>query len=68
MSLRADDRGVAIEVLDNGHGDTILPGSGRGILGMRERAQLLGGSLQAEPRPDGGFQVRARLPLGEEPG
>lgn len=36
---------------------------GRGILGMRERCQLLGGELTAEAVPAGGFQVTARLPL-----
>jgi len=36
---------------------------GRGILGMRERCGLLGGELTAGPRPCGGFEVRARLPL-----
>ena len=36
---------------------------GRGILGMRERCGLLGGELTAGPRPSGGFEVRARLPL-----
>lgn len=36
---------------------------GRGILGMRERARALGGSLSAEPTPDGGFVVMARLPV-----
>ncbi|MGW0229257.1 sensor histidine kinase [Actinopolymorpha singaporensis] len=36
---------------------------GRGILGMRERCQLLGGELVAGRRPDGGFEVQARLPL-----
>ena len=67
VRLSTDDHGVAIEVLDNGHGDTILPGSGQGIVGMRERAQLLGGALEAGPRPIGGFQVVARLPIGKEP-
>jgi signal transduction histidine kinase len=67
VRLSTDDRGVAIEVLDDGHGDTILPGSGQGIVGMRERAQLLGGSLEARPLPGGGFQVVARLPIGKEP-
>ncbi|MET9344053.1 sensor histidine kinase [Nonomuraea sp. NPDC003804] len=36
---------------------------GHGITGMRERADLLGGTLEARPAPDGGFEVRARLPL-----
>jgi signal transduction histidine kinase len=39
------------------------PGPGRGILGMRERCQLLGGELDATPLPGGGFEVKARLPL-----
>lgn len=37
--------------------------TGRGILGMRERCQLLGGELDARPLPGGGFEVKARLPL-----
>ena len=65
--LSIDRREVAIEVLDNGHGVTALPGSGHGIAGMRERAQLLGGSLDAGLRPGGGFRVVAHLPIGEEP-
>jgi signal transduction histidine kinase len=40
-------------------------GAGNGIRGMRERAEALGGELDAGPRPDGGFRVRARLPLGD---
>src|SRR5580704_17384372 len=38
-------------------------GTGSGIAGMTERAAALGGTLQAGPRPGGGFTVRARLPL-----
>lgn len=38
-------------------------GKGRGIAGMRERCDLLGGHLEAGPRPEGGFEVRATLPL-----
>lgn len=40
------------------------PGGGNGIPGMTERAKALGGTLRAGPRPDGGFRVRAWLPLG----
>jgi signal transduction histidine kinase len=39
------------------------PGGGNGIPGMRERAVSVGGTLTAQPRPDGGFRVRAELPL-----
>jgi signal transduction histidine kinase len=45
----------------DGTGGSAKPG--RGILGMRERCQLLGGELDAGPLPGGGFEVRARLPL-----
>jgi len=38
--------------------------SGQGIPGMRERARAIGGSLEAGPRPGGGFRVQASLPVG----
>jgi signal transduction histidine kinase len=66
VDINADQDGVAIEVVDNGGGTTGLPGSGHGIAGMRERAQLLGGSLLASPLPGGGFKVVAYLPLSGE--
>jgi signal transduction histidine kinase len=37
---------------------------GHGVVGMRERVSLYGGSLDVGPRPEGGFSVRARLPIG----
>jgi signal transduction histidine kinase len=67
VRLHTDDRGIDIEVLDDGRGVTILTGSGHGIIGMRERALLLGGRLDAGPRPGGGFQVVAHLPIRAEP-
>ncbi|MEX2984601.1 sensor histidine kinase [Streptomyces sp. C36] len=39
-----------------------LPGGGHGLVGLRERAQSLGGTLEAHATPEGGFVVRARLP------
>ena len=59
------ERDLAIQVDDDGSGPPPDPhaGSGKGIIGMHERAAALGGELQAGPRPGGGFRVRARLPL-----
>jgi signal transduction histidine kinase len=37
---------------------------GHGLAGMRERAQLVGGTLESGPRDDGGYSVVARLPIG----
>ena len=46
-----------------GHDD----GGGHGIIGMRERAAMLGGHLEARPAPNGEFLVTAALPLGSGP-
>lgn len=54
--------GLGIRVTDNGGGDAGLGGIGHGVTGMRERAALLGGTLQVGGLPDGGFQVQATLP------
>jgi signal transduction histidine kinase len=64
------DRDLTVQVDDDGRGlmpHRGAPGTGQGIVGMRERAAALGGDLQAEPRPGGGFRVRARLPLDGAP-
>ncbi|WP_030176879.1 sensor histidine kinase [Spirillospora albida] len=66
---------IVIGVRDDGGGTTALPEPsdaqhgtrGHGIVGMRERALLLGGTLDAGPRPSGGFEVVAHLPTGGEP-
>jgi signal transduction histidine kinase len=60
----APDR-VAVEVVDDGRGGDPGGGHGHGIAGMRERAALYGGTLEAGPRPGGGFRVAASLPLDE---
>jgi signal transduction histidine kinase len=67
VRLGTDRSGIVIEVLDDGQGASVLPGAGHGIVGMRERALLLGGTLDARPRPGGGFRVVAHLPTAGEP-
>ena len=68
--------GVALEVRNDAAavpalvaGGEVPPGGGHGIVGMRERAAMLGGSLAAGPTEDGGFQVIAVLPMSpDQPG
>lgn len=56
---------LTVQVVDTGTGGTSRPSDegGNGIPGMRERARALGGSLTAGPRPGGGFEVLAHLPI-----
>jgi signal transduction histidine kinase len=67
VSVRRDGDVVTIEVVDDGAGanhSNGANGGGNGVRGMRERALALGGTLEAAPVQDGGWQVRARLPVG----
>ena len=60
------DEELVVQVDDDGKADPDAPPvPGTGLLGMRERVAALGGRLRAEPRTEGGFTVRAELPLGE---
>jgi signal transduction histidine kinase len=72
VDYRADE--VRVEIRDDGTGGTAgthgrgtsigaTPSGGHGLIGMRERAGLYGGQIEADAHPDGGFLVRARLPL-----
>jgi signal transduction histidine kinase len=54
---------IQLEVSDNGRGATAVA-SGHGLVGMRERVALYGGEIFAGTLEEGGFTVRARLPLG----
>jgi signal transduction histidine kinase len=65
VRLDYGDDELTVEVDDDGNGAsaTSTHGSGKGVVGMRERAAALGGELEAGPKPEGGFRVRARLPL-----
>lgn len=67
--VRYTDEDVCLDIVDDGTADapSRANGSGAGLAGLRERADLFGGHLEAGPRPGGGFQVQARFPLGTEP-
>ncbi|MFW0786735.1 histidine kinase [Gordonia sp. CPCC 206044] len=60
-----DDAGVDVEIRNSAPtaAPVRLPGTGTGIRGMVERAIAVGGALSATPTADGGFVVRARIPL-----
>jgi signal transduction histidine kinase len=64
VSARLADRQVRIAVKDDGLGfDPEAAGDGRGLLGMRERIELLGGEIEVRSAPDDGTEVAARVPV-----
>nr|WP_238352885.1 histidine kinase [Kribbella solani] len=63
IDVRREGNTVKLSVSDNGQTEPgPPPRPGFGLLGMAERAQLLGGSLSAGPAPEGGWLVEAVLP------
>ncbi len=54
--------GITITVADTGRGTTDTDGLGHGVIGMRERVTVWGGTLVARPRSQGGFEVLAHIP------
>jgi signal transduction histidine kinase len=65
VQVADEDEQVRLTVRDDGAaGPTGHTPAGYGLVGMAERASLLGGTLQAGPDPDGGWTVRALLPKG----
>ena len=64
VSLRYGDDCLEIEVIDDGTGAAVATG-GNGLIGMRERVQMYGGTLATTTAPGEGFRVRAVLPMGQ---
>ncbi|MER7725216.1 histidine kinase [Streptomyces sp. NPDC096323] len=66
VQVQHSEREITVEVSTDGSGSRarVPGGSGRGLVGLRERVDVLGGDFSADPRADGGFVVRARIPAG----
>ncbi len=65
VSVSVDAHHYVVVVDDDGKGLTEESTGGRGLLGMRERAELLGGTLATAVSPLGGLQITARIPVKE---
>jgi signal transduction histidine kinase len=65
VTLAYGDDQLQVDVADSGGrpGTTAGTGTGRGLLGLRERLAVYGGVLQAGPRLSGGYRVHARIPV-----
>ncbi|MEQ4301306.1 histidine kinase [Plantactinospora sp. B6F1] len=69
VDIRPNGSGLLVEVLDTGPEQprpALLPPSGHGLAGMRERVRLLGGTLLAGPTGSGGWRLAAHLPIREK--
>lgn len=64
LTVIAEGERLRFRALDDGDPVASVGADGFGLVGMRERAELLGGSLSAGPGPQGGWLVEAELPLG----
>jgi signal transduction histidine kinase len=61
--VRYEAGDIEVTVSDDGQGAGSEDGGGHGLVGMRERVAVYGGELEAGPRPEGGYRLRAKLPV-----
>lgn len=67
IALRREREAWILEARDDGRASgATAAATGHGLRGLAERLEALGGTLDAGPRADGGFELRARAPAGEE--
>jgi signal transduction histidine kinase len=70
VCLRYGVEDLEIDVTDEGPNLTTAPPGpsvGQGLVGMRERVSMFGGVFTAGPRPEGGFEIKARIPVTDRP-
>jgi signal transduction histidine kinase len=64
VDLQVGPGTLLVDVANAAGGDSErVPGSGRGLIGLRERVTALGGTLTSEPQQDGGYRLSAMLPV-----
>jgi signal transduction histidine kinase len=67
VTLRYSPADLEVEIADDGQGHGQGPGTGHGLAGIRERVAVYGGEFETGHRPEGGYALRARLPLDASP-
>jgi signal transduction histidine kinase len=69
VHVRQGDAALDVEIVNDAakQAPAAIPGSGVGLIGMRERVTLFGGALLTGPAKNGGFKVVARFPLSAAP-
>jgi signal transduction histidine kinase len=67
VTIRYGRQALDVEIRNDGRRARVASEAGHGLVGMRERVSLYGGELEAGPQRGGGYAVRARLPVEDEP-